>query len=1044
MSSKHPFLIYNASAGSGKTHTITKEYIKALVTTQSPKKYRNILAITFTNKAVSEMKTRIVEKLVDFATNQSHEGDNMWSDLLKETSLKPEELQQRSKNILRYLIHDYAGFDLQTIDRFTHKLIRTFAHDLKLPMNFEVTLDIDLLLSQAVDRLLAKAGNDKRLTQTLIDFALDKADDDKSWDIQRDLNLTAKLLAKEDEVKYVELLRSKSLSDFNRLKKIVSAERTSLKNTIVETAKQVLELIAESGLEFNDFSRGSLPGYFDKLANKGLLPDSKAKWQEKLIDNESLYNKGLHNDLKSIIDSIQPILANAFIKTKKGISKLKFLDNFYLNITPLSVLKEIYEEVKTIKEEEGLLPISEFNQIISNEIKNQPAPFIYERLGEKYHRYFIDEFQDTSTLQWHNLIPLIDSALSSNEENNALLVGDPKQAIYRWRGGDPDQFIALINGETPFSRSNAHIKNLPTNFRSNQTIVDFCNGLFTNAKSVFLNEDHNHIYKVGNEQKANNPEEGYVQIQFLEKEEDLKPTEQYAKAVVQTIKDLQQQNVSLGDICILVRKNKQGVALAEVLSEAGIDVVSSESLLLKNNPKIQFVNNLIKLAYQPENGELKINILSFLARRKLTIDNEYLFYKKHLHKTSQDLFTDLKEFDIHFDFNEFVNRNLYEAVELVIDVFNLSKNADAYIQFYLDVVYEYLQRNQAGFAGFISYWEKKENSLSIVSTKSEYAVQIMSVHKSKGLAFPIVIYPYVDDYIIDHKTDMTWVPIDQDRYGFEYAHVKVNDDLANLSETAAQMLQLKKEQNQLDAINILYVALTRAEHQVFIISQKPTMTNFSASKSYATLLISFLMEQQLWKEDQLIYQFGSAKAALPQPKIDKTELPTYKFSYNTRDTKNLNILTKAGLLWDTKQANAIEKGNIIHNILSFVTYSEDVEIAIEKAMAEGVITVDKKQEVLNSLVSITRHPKLHNYYSKSYTIYNERDIISDTGLLLRPDRICIDKNGNATLIDYKTGAAHKEHKQQLIGYEDILKEMGFNVTEKLLVYINDSINIVAA
>ncbi|NER17218.1 UvrD-helicase domain-containing protein [Spongiivirga citrea] len=1040
----HPFLIYNASAGSGKTHTLTKEYIKALITAKSPTKYRNILAITFTNKAVSEMKARIVKKLVDFANHQSHEDDDMWTDVLKETGLQPEELQKRSQNILRYLIHDYAGFDLQTIDGFTHKLIRTFAHDLKLPMNFEVTLDIDLLLAQAVDRLLAKAGSDEQLTQTLVDFALDKADDDKSWDIQRDLNTTSKLLTKEDEIKYVELLRQKNLSDFNQLKKILGQEKATLKNEIVQTAKQVLELISESGLEFKDFSRGSVPGYFEKLANNDLNPKFGAQWQEKLINGEELYNKGLHDDLKATIDSIQPTLADAFTKTKKGMSRLKFLDNFYLNITPLSVLKAIYEEVKTIKDEEGLLPISEFNQIISNEIKNQPAPFIYERLGEKYHHYFIDEFQDTSTLQWHNLIPLVDNALSSNEKNNVLLVGDPKQAIYRWRGGDPEQFIGLINGETPFSRANAHIQNLPTNFRSNQTIVDFCNSLFTHAKSIFLNQDHTYIYKVGNEQRSNNPEEGYVNIQFLEKNDDEKVAEQYANSVIQTIQDLQQKNVPLGDICILVRKNKQGVALAEALSEVGIDVVSSESLLLKNNPKVQFINNLIKLAYQPENAELKINILSFLANHLLNIDNEYLFYKTHLNKIPQDLFAGLKEFDIHFNFNEFINRNLYEAAELVIDVFALSKNADAYIQFYLDVVYEYLQRNQAGFAGFISYWEKKENSLSIVSTKSEHAVQIMSVHKSKGLAFPIVIYPHVDDTIIDHKKDMAWVPIDQDTYGFEYAHVKVNDDLNNLNETASQILQLKKEQNQLDAINILYVALTRAEHQIFIISQKPSTKNFNASKTYSTLLVSFLMERQAWNDGQLIYEFGNADAALPQTKDDKSKKPSYLFEFNARDTKNLNILTKSGLLWNTKQASAIEKGNIIHNILSFVTYSEDVEAAVQKAIDQGMITTDEKQEVLQSLISITEHEELSNYYNKTYTIYNERDIISETGMLLRPDRVCIDANNHAILIDYKTGAIHKEHKQQLVGYEDILKEMGFTVTTKLLVYINDTINIVAA
>lgn len=1041
----HPFIIYNASAGSGKTHTLTKQYLKTLLTAKSPKKYRHILAITFTNKAVSEMKNRIVDKLIQFASDDVNKDDNMLVDLLQETGLELAQLQTKAKSILRHLIHDYAGFDLQTIDGFTHKLIRTFAHDLKLPMNFEVTLDTDLILAQAVDRLLSKAGSDQQLTQTLVDFALDKADDDKSWDIKRDLNNTAKLLVKEDEIPYVELLRQKSLSDFNQLKKIILKEKNTLNTSIVEGAKKVLDLIDESGLEHGDFSRGYLPKFFEKVEKKEFGVKFGNQWQETLVNGGTLYNKGLHDDLKATIDSIQPDIAAAFEKTRKGIARLKFLDNFYSNITPLSVLSAIYYELKTIKEEEGLLPISEFNQIISNEIKNQPAPFIYERIGEKYHQYFIDEFQDTSTLQWNNLTPLIENALAtSTQTNKAMLVGDPKQAIYRWRGGDPEQFIALINGASPFPQTKPYIENLPRNFRSTSTIVSFCNALFSHASPFFLNSNHTHIYKVGNEQKANTEGEGYVNIQFIEKEEELKAPELYANKVVETINTLKAKKVSLGDICILVRKNSQGIALAEVLNEHGIDVVSSESLLLKNNPKIQFINNLIRLGYQPENAELKIRLLSFLAAHQLDVKNEYLFYKNLINKSPQALFQSLQAFNIDFNFSEFINRNLYEAVELIIDRFHLAKKADAYIQFYLDVIYEYLQHNQSGFTGFISYWEKKENSLSIISSKNNNAVQIMTIHKSKGLEFPIVIYPFADDAIIDHRKDMCWLPINKDLYGFEYAHVKVNDELAHLDAKAAKILLLQKQQNQLDALNILYVALTRAINQLYIISHKPNLKRFEAEKSYATILASFLMQQKRWHDDELTYEFGDPNAGIEPAKSREERDGLYTYSFNARDIKKLNILTNAGLLWDTKQENAIEKGNVIHKIMSYVTYKDDIANAVEKAIDQGLIAIEQKSEMLQSIEQITNNQQLRTYFETNYQVYNERDIVSNSGLLLRPDRVCVDANNNAVIIDYKTGAIHKEHQQQLIGYEDILKEMGFTISAKLLVYINDTINIIAA
>ena len=439
------FTIYNASAGSGKTYTLVKAYLKILFSSSNQYLFKNILAITFTNKAVAEMKERIIDMLKTFSEAAILKtSSSMFNDICEELEIEPKELHEKSKKLLNTIIHNYAAFDISTIDGFTHKLIRTFAHDLKLPLNFEVELDQDLLLNEAVDSLIAKAGTDDALTKILVDFAIEKADDDKSWDVSFDFNKIAKLLVNENDMPFIETLKHKTLSDFKGLKANLKKDIVSFEKQIIEEAQSVLTLIEEAGLEFGDFSRGSLPKHFQNLVNKKFDVNFDLNWQIDLLENNPLYPKKVSDDVASIINQIQPRLVNAFKNTKQFVFHLKFLKAFYKNVTPLSVLNAINNELNILKIEQNKMLISEFNSIISKEIQNQPTPFIYERIGEKFKHYFIDEFQDTSVLQWENLIPLLDNSLSA-ENGTTMLVGDAKQAIYRWRGGKAEQFIDLFN-----------------------------------------------------------------------------------------------------------------------------------------------------------------------------------------------------------------------------------------------------------------------------------------------------------------------------------------------------------------------------------------------------------------------------------------------------------------------------------------------------------------------------------------------------------------------------------------------------------------------
>ncbi|HCL07692.1 MAG TPA: DNA helicase UvrD, partial [Flavobacteriaceae bacterium] len=488
------FKIYNASAGSGKTYTLVKDYLKIILTSEAYLPHRHILAITFTNKAVDEMKRRILDTLMRFSKPSIlQSNDALFLELSKDLKLTSRALHLKSRALIHKILHNYGSFEVSTIDKFNQKLIRTFAYDLELPMDFEVELDKDFLLQQAVDRLIHKAGHDPELTKVLVQYALSKTDDDKSWDIALDLNKIAQLLTKETAHPFLNTLSSQDLKAFRRLSGAIEKEQGLLSNQIVTAAAEVLEKFRASGLEFSDFNRGSIPKYFLALASKQMDVKLDAVWQLN-ITTTPFYTQKTPQQTKEKIDSIRPFVTMAFEATRKALYRLKYLRNIQQNATPLSVITLIQKELNALKKEQNLILISEFNSLISKEIKSQPTPFIYERIGEKFEHYFIDEFQDTSEMQWKNLTPLMVNALAS-AKGSVLLVGDPKQAIYRWRGGHPEQFIDLINNTTSFP-TQAKVFDLPVNYRSCENIVAFNNAFFEHVSQVlFTNKAHQKIYQ---------------------------------------------------------------------------------------------------------------------------------------------------------------------------------------------------------------------------------------------------------------------------------------------------------------------------------------------------------------------------------------------------------------------------------------------------------------------------------------------------------------------------------------------------------------------
>ena len=975
------------------------------------------------------MKGRVIDTLKSFASKSILKEKNvMFSILCEELKLTPEALHIKSKLLLNSIVKNYATFDISTIDKFTQKIIRTFAFDLKLPMNFEVELDTDTLLQEAVDNLIANAGNDKSFTKILVDFTIEKADDDKSWDIAYDFNKIAKLLVSENDIPFIEKLKHKSLEDFKSLKENLSKQILVFENQIVSTAKKVLTLIDECGLEHNDFSSSYLPKHFINLSNKKFYINFEANWQVD-IESKTLYPKRVTEGISEIIENIQPELAKHYNETKVQVFRVKFLKDFYKNITPLSVLNAIQKEVDILKQDRNLILISEFNSIINKEIRDQPIPFIYERIGEKFRHYFIDEFQDTSNLQWANLIPLLDNSLSG-ENSSVTLVGDAKQAIYRWRGGKAEQFIELYQGNTPFY-STPSIYPLEYNYRSYSEIVSFNNSFFKHlSEFVFSNNDYKELY-VDCLQKIQKNNAGYVNLNFLDINKSDDKDELYTHQVLKTIETCISNGFQPKDICILTRSRKDGVTIADYLtSDAGLDVISSETLLLSNAPEINFIINLLSFLLRPNDDQLKIKWLQYLANHQLNVEDKHSFYNKHIHLKTKALFKALEEYHIIFDFEKVLKVSIYEVIEIIIQSFNLIRTSNAYIQFFLDFTFEYSQKYNYGWLHFLQHYEDKKHALSILSTQENNAVQIMTIHKSKGLEFPVIIFPYADLDIYKAPDKKLWLPINSDQYNdFTNAFLNYSKNVQHYGEVGFEAFKEHQSELELDNINLLYVTLTRAIEQLYIITIKASKVN---TNLFSGLFISFLNHLGLWDNEKTSFEFGSSKR-VSNPKLGSKDVRCQeKFFVNTLSNKNIKVVTKSGLLWDTKQEEAIEKGNLTHYIMSKIKTSLDIEITFNSLLHSGEINAEQMPVLKQLVLDIVNHPKLKSYFNSEAEVYCEREIITDKGILLRPDRLVINKDKNEVVIlDYKTGSSHAKHQQQLKVYQEALEAMNYHVASKI-------------
>ena len=1019
--------IFNASAGSGKTFMLTSRYLAKLLGSSNKESYRTILALTFTNKASEEMKNRILNSLKDFSNFKEFKDPSPIMTSVKDQLAIPfKEIHIRAKKRLNLLLHNYSFFNVSTLDSFSHNIIRSFAKELKISSEIRLILDSDQLMNESIERLLGSVGKNKEATKALIDFANSKISEGKSWDVTYDLKELSSIINNENHYEKIRSLENNTIKEFLLIKEKLQRNIKLLENQIVDQIKLFEDLIRSIKFEAT-FSRNSFPNFLQKLKSKEFKKINLESTRNLFVKNSLLTKKSIAGNEVAALDLTEKIF-QLFEKTEMFLNKRLLLKAFYDSVVPVSVLNQIKKISKKIQNEKGELLISEFNKIISEEIKDQPAPYIFEKIGSRYNHYLIDEFQDTSLLQWKNLIPLISNSIESSENDNdagsLLLVGDPKQSLYRWRGADPDKFISLLNKESPFSVQSSN-KILPKNYRSCDEIVSFNNLFFKDVSGKFIFEQNKEVYAEGHSQELNGKKGGFVSLDFLEKKSDKQLYQEgFFNRTIEIIKDCKKRGFSYSDQSILVRNKKQQNLIAEFLIENEVPVISADALLIKNSDKVKLLVEFIRLRNEPENLNSRKTLINYLIKENLPED-VFDFYKKLLNEKIDVFFENFLE----ISYQDFIEMSFYKGIAIIQRSLGFDFSQDAHTQFFMDELFDFFLsgRNEKQF---LDFWDKNNESLNVVMNDDQDAIQILTIHKSKGLEFPVIIYPFADSLTHRANSKRVWLNYGDNEKKIELL-IPFNNTIGIAGKKEKDLYKKIQRQEELDNANILYVALTRAIKEVYILATLPGKT---AASSHNESLLSFVKSSKLWEPEKHSYNWGKKNetefTSSCKPELKKIiELDLQGISFNPK-------------LNDFYEDDKIIFGKLFHKLLSKIEYSFQLDKEIKSFMKTKNIDKNILIQVTELVKKTVNNQNLAKYFTKKYEVICEKEIFTKDKQIIIPDRIVVSPSQEHTIIEYKTGEKRKEHAEQINKYAKTLRDMGLNTEKSILVYASSSIEVI--
>jgi ATP-dependent exoDNAse (exonuclease V) beta subunit len=1037
-----PFTVMDASAGSGKTRNLVKAVLlQALAQSDASKSLKSVLALTFTNKAAAEMKHRLLEYLIDFAQEKPKETA-LLKELTAELELDRTQIQARARQTLTHLLHHYNDLSFGTLDSFTSRLVRTFAKDMALSESFEITLNLESLLQETTDAVMSMAGQDKELTDVLVRFVEQKLEEERSPNIDGALLGTAKKLMQERHREPLDRMRKYTPEQLLTIRKKLQKRSKMLLAQLQTMGDAAIQIIQEQDLDASLFYRGKQGVYNYLLAAQQGRVDyvfSPNSYVTATLEEGKWYSGKAKADDKMRIDAIAESLTDATLAINQfALEHAPFIllaEKISQNMFALATLNALNQELNNLTEARNTLPLAAFNHIIHEQLKNEPSLYIYERLGDRYNHFFLDEFQDTSLLQWGNLRPLV--ADSTAAGGTALVVGDAKQSIYRWRNGEAEQFIELSKNANEYTfqfQGDAQLERLGDNWRSLENIVDFNNKLFTHAAQNLDSPGYKYLYeKAGQTPKKGSG--GFINLKQFPGDDFVEET---LEDTLRTIGHLREAGYMFADIAVLVRNHTSGSEVVQLLTTEGIPVVSGDSQLIGNAYEGKLLAGATALRTSPEDKTMRWLFADALLRGKYINPNVSPYALAHtlVHQPREQV---IETLEVYFPGIEHAYKNgsnLYGFTRELMRLFKLAGRNNAFAETYLQAIHDFVEKDNGTDFDFVRWWHDEGYTTPISAAENMDAVQVVTIHKSKGLQYPVVLLPFAKwkNHVGAREA---WIELDPDQFeGLEEMIVNVSSKDAHVigGDYEKEFTKLSG-QEVFDSLNMLYVACTRAIERLYI-----NFPDNEKSNNIATFLTAFVEAHEDAKLDEGVYAWGEAGAPLEKEKPTEPVSTTHLDA--TAWQQRLKLARTAPPAWHTKQRDARDWGNRVHHILAQIESNHDVPNVLQQMQHSGRIPTAELTELQNLITTITTHPTLAKAFAPGNKVYNERDILLPGGERKRPDRICMLANGEVLLLDYKTGAFENKHKKQLKEYATQLAEAGMNVSHKYLVYSAEELEVV--
>ena len=1030
--STRPLTILNASAGSGKTYSLVKTYILLLLNDKEhTSKFSEIIAMTFTNKAALEMKTRIIQQL-DILSNpqQFFEKSTDYAKMIgKELNATPEDVHQRARIVLNAILHRYEEFHVMTIDKFNLRLIRSFSLDLDIPNDFEIILNEDLTIEQVVDNLLSQLGKNDEITQLVLSYSRSKVEEDEKWNIRKSLIQFAKVLKSERNFDFVaQLMKTEfSVAEYNELKRL----KRELNDQFIEKCRTVFAYFQTFGLESNDLPRGSQAlKAIEDLNIYTSIP--KELFTKTFLDNcEVEPKKGKIYPLE-----LRQALLQLHAYYESILEPFAIYEKYIKNYFNMALLKYISEALVQLRQDERMIRISEFNQMISELVVHDEAPFIYERLGNRYKNFMLDEFQDTSRLQWLNMTPLIHESLGSNNQN--LIVGDPKQSIYRFKNGVAEQFVALpelfnpeldpiVAARSNYFKEMGEVENLEFNWRSSETIVVFNNAVFEELKTK-LPSEHSDFY-ASVKQLPTSSLNGKVSISSREVKK--KPeADELIQYILSSIQECEAAGFERGEICILGQTNKECKVWAKALTQENYKIVSVDSLSVENDPKISLMVGYMKLRLNPNSQNENKQFAEQYCRVKNSSISEFRsFFKTIVGKNEKEysIFDADGFYDKYFGGKRaffFKYESLYDLVQQAYLLFQFQELDNPYLHHFADMVHSFELNNGPDLTLFVKDFQSSNNGKAVQLPASRDAIQLMTIHKSKGLEFPVVIIPSIDadlsrtmgDFFVQSSTFLL--------------HTNLSGSSA--IKAVAEFTELESNQIMMDKVNLLYVAMTRPVERLYILNHYRKSTLGRLFQNAFDLIEGAEMTDSGYE-----LRLGTDQRTTVKSKEESNQFFIPKQSSDNLWFPDIALQDREELIEEPVLSDEQRFGNQFHLAISKIHFKDEIEIKLHALIQAGEVEAQFEADLHTSLIELFDSENYIELFNGATRVLSEQAFIVSKSEQLRPDLIILKKDCTI-VVDYKTGIPKQKDVKQVKMYKKVLTEVGYPAVQSYLFYTHSN------